>query len=176
MIASDEPRGDDVQIPSLTFYIDNGRPERRVTGISVHSNDPEGLTSASIPDIDLAAIVKVLASRFPPEEMHAQLTLFEDRAVARHISRPTSGGSDDRVNVTGRDESESIDTNPVALLPDSGKPIAGKAYRKMPDPNKLREDLSRIGSVTGLAKHYDVPRHTAQGWVGRLKKMDNSLA
>ncbi|WP_189078080.1 hypothetical protein [Mangrovihabitans endophyticus] len=29
----------------------------------------------------------------------------------------------------------------------------------------------REGGVTGLAKHYGAPRHTAQGWMGRARKM-----
>jgi hypothetical protein len=26
-----------------------------------------------------------------------------------------------------------------------------------------------VGTVAGVAAHYDVPRYTAQGWVGRLR-------
>jgi transposase-like protein len=36
-------------------------------------------------------------------------------------------------------------------------------------PDDLAQVYAEIGSVTALARHYDVPRHTAQGWVGRMR-------
>jgi hypothetical protein len=43
-----------------------------------------------------------------------------------------------------------------------------RAYRRMPDD--LAETYAQSGSVTAVAKHYGVPRHTAQGWVDRLRR------
>jgi transposase len=36
-------------------------------------------------------------------------------------------------------------------------------------PTDLAEVYQRLGGVTAVAEHYDVPRHTAQGWIGRLR-------
>ena len=43
-----------------------------------------------------------------------------------------------------------------------------RAYRRIPPD--LREAFARLGSVTEVAAHYDVPRHTAQGWINRLRR------
>jgi hypothetical protein len=44
----------------------------------------------------------------------------------------------------------------------------GRAYRRMPED--IIEAFREAGSVSGVAAHYGVPRHTAQGWIGRLRK------
>lgn len=43
----------------------------------------------------------------------------------------------------------------------------GRVYRRTPDD--LAAVLERVGTVAGVAAHYQVPRHTAQGWVSRLR-------
>jgi hypothetical protein len=43
-----------------------------------------------------------------------------------------------------------------------------RAYRRMPDD--LAATYAESGSVTAVARHYGVPRHTAQGWIGRLRR------
>jgi hypothetical protein len=40
-------------------------------------------------------------------------------------------------------------------------------YRRMPDD--LAAVFEKAGTVAAIAEHYQVPRHTAQGWVGRLR-------
>ncbi|ABP55226.1 hypothetical protein [Salinispora tropica] len=44
----------------------------------------------------------------------------------------------------------------------------GRVYRRMPDD--VVEVFNRMGTVTAVAEHYGVPRHTAQGWIGRLRR------
>jgi outer membrane biosynthesis protein TonB len=43
----------------------------------------------------------------------------------------------------------------------------GRVYRRTPDD--LAVIFEQIGSVAGIAEHYEVPRYTAQGWVSRLR-------
>jgi len=47
-----------------------------------------------------------------------------------------------------------------------------RAYRKMPDD--LSETFASSGSVAAVAAHYGVPRHTAQGWIGRLRRAEGA--
>ncbi|HKS98100.1 MAG TPA: hypothetical protein VJT31_01100, partial [Rugosimonospora sp.] len=42
-----------------------------------------------------------------------------------------------------------------------------RAYRRMPDD--ILEVYRQAGGATALARHYEVPRHTAQGWLRRLR-------
>jgi hypothetical protein len=43
----------------------------------------------------------------------------------------------------------------------------GRVYRRTPDD--LAAVFEQMGSVAAVADHYQVPRYTAQGWVGRLR-------
>ncbi|MBL6279840.1 hypothetical protein JMF97_27155 [Micromonospora fiedleri] len=45
-----------------------------------------------------------------------------------------------------------------------------RAYRRMPDPSELKDIYLKNRTVTGVAKHYGVPTHTAQGWITRLRR------
>jgi hypothetical protein len=49
-------------------------------------------------------------------------------------------------------------------------PAAGeRAYRRMPSPDDVLSAYSQVGTVSGLAEHFGVPRHTVQGWARRLR-------
>jgi hypothetical protein len=43
-----------------------------------------------------------------------------------------------------------------------------RAYRRAPDD--LPQAFQQAGGVTAVARHYGVPRHTAQSWVRRLRQ------
>lgn len=45
-----------------------------------------------------------------------------------------------------------------------------RPYRKMPDAELVASEFRRTGSVGQLARHFDVPRYTAQAWVDRLRR------
>jgi hypothetical protein len=46
----------------------------------------------------------------------------------------------------------------------------GRVYRRMPDD--FATVYRQAGTSAAIAEHYDVPRYTAQGWIGRHKKQD----
>ncbi|HZM79549.1 MAG TPA: hypothetical protein VFC19_27780 [Candidatus Limnocylindrales bacterium] len=52
-----------------------------------------------------------------------------------------------------------------------GKTSAGgeRAYRRMPDPNEVMAAYEEVGTVSGLAEHFGVPRHTVNHWARRLR-------
>jgi len=47
---------------------------------------------------------------------------------------------------------------------------AGRQYRRMPDPAELVVAYNEATSVTELAGRYEVPRHTMNGWLARLRR------
>lgn len=47
-----------------------------------------------------------------------------------------------------------------------------RAYRRMPDIEELQTVYAEVGSIAGVAKRYGVPTHTAQGWIGRLRRLN----
>lgn len=44
-----------------------------------------------------------------------------------------------------------------------------RPYRRMPDPNTIMKAYRKVGTVTGLADRFDVPRHTVNHWARRLR-------
>lgn len=50
-----------------------------------------------------------------------------------------------------------------------------RAYRRMPDPAEVLAAYAQAGSITALAQHYGVPRHTANGWARRLRREGHSI-
>lgn len=44
-----------------------------------------------------------------------------------------------------------------------------RAYRRMPDPATVMKAYEKIGSISGLAEHFDVPPHTVTHWARRLR-------
>jgi hypothetical protein len=44
-----------------------------------------------------------------------------------------------------------------------------RAYRRMPPAEEVLAAYRQLGTVSGLAEHFGVPRHTVQGWARRLR-------
>jgi hypothetical protein len=51
----------------------------------------------------------------------------------------------------------------------------GRAYRRMPPVNEVMAAYRQVGSVSGLAEHFDVPRHTVQGWARQLRRQGHAI-
>jgi hypothetical protein len=50
-----------------------------------------------------------------------------------------------------------------------------RAYRRMPDPDQVMDVYRETGTITGVAEHFDVPRHTVAGWARRLRSMGHTI-
>jgi hypothetical protein len=57
-------------------------------------------------------------------------------------------------------------TKRTAKVVSSGR--EGRVYRR--SPADLEAVYQQAGSVTAVADHYNVPRHTAQGWIRTLRR------
>jgi hypothetical protein len=58
---------------------------------------------------------------------------------------------------------------------DAAKPAratrqGARPYRRMPAADEVMAAYRRVGSVSGLAEHFDVPVHTVQGWARQLRR------
>lgn len=54
--------------------------------------------------------------------------------------------------------------------PADARPAQERPYRRMPEADEVEEVIRRTRSVGKLARHYGVPRYTAQAWVNRLRR------
>jgi hypothetical protein len=58
---------------------------------------------------------------------------------------------------------------------DTATTESGRAYRRMPPADQVMAAYQQIGTVTGLAEHFDVPRHTVSGWARRLRNEGHNI-
>lgn len=149
----------------VVVRVDTGAPRPRVIEMSVRTSAPEGLITAQLPDIDLQGIVDALRSgiRSGTGPSAVQSQPVKSAQAARGSAR--SKGERPRKNPQHQGSPS------YAAIDNLGSVQAGRAYRRMPEASELVAVHQRVGTVTGVAKHYDVPRHTAQGWMTRLRKL-----
>jgi hypothetical protein len=50
-----------------------------------------------------------------------------------------------------------------------------RAYRRMPPADEVTAAYRQVGSISGLAERFNVPRHTAQGWARQLHKQGHAI-
>lgn len=52
---------------------------------------------------------------------------------------------------------------------------SGRPYRRMPEPSEVLAAYGQIGTITGVADAFGVPRHTAASWARRLRQQGHSI-
>ncbi len=131
----------------------NGRPA--VTELIMRAPGGSGLINGELPYVDfetlLRAFVPTRDAEPPPRE----------RKVPKAASKPGTPGRASRVRSTGAK---------VTHLP------VGRAYRRAPDIEELEAAYAEAGSIAGVAEHFGVPVHTAQGWISRLRRKNAAAA
>lgn len=156
---------------TITIRAEDSETET-VIGVSMDGSTPRvveltmragsGISAPSLPAFDLNLLLRALfPAGAPPaadtavdtDEPDATPAPTPATAVKRAVrSGITRGGGADNTR-TRRTE---------VTVP------KGRVYRRMPDD--VVEVFNRTGTVTAVAEHYGVPRHTAQGWIGRLRR------
>ncbi|WP_433496704.1 hypothetical protein ACQP1K_17055 [Sphaerimonospora sp. CA-214678] len=85
-----------------------------------------------------------------------------ERLTNALLSTVTASAHMTAVPTTSRRQQE----RPVKRGSDTGQ----RPYRKMPAVDDVKAVFLKTGSVGQVAKHFDVPRYTAQAWVDRLRR------
>jgi hypothetical protein len=147
---------------TVRFDLSSGQP--RVRELLVTAGDGAGLAPADLANIDLGLLVRALGGALDATAK-AMSVQSEDtplvagarkrtyRAGARGASAKRSGASvSKRRSRSGSGEE------------------GGRSYRRMPDAEEVLAAYQQTGTISALAEYYRVPRHTAQGWAGRLRR------
>ncbi|MFI6133218.1 hypothetical protein [Micromonospora sp. NPDC051141] len=162
----------------LLIRVEASGDVHRIAEITMRSNGPAGLTVSSLPEIDLEAIGQALIAGAGASRAGSSAVGTGAATGVVDSSAPAGG----RVSTRGRsDTQQSVDDSadhgrlaavqPAEAARHQGAG-SGRAYRRMPDAEEVRAVYEAIGTVTGVAEHYGVPRHTAKGWIGRLRKLN----
>jgi hypothetical protein len=178
---------DDDRLASTTLRVEAGESGGRITELLVRAGSGDGLSARSLPPIDLDLVASAItatgaeqtpavASRSaevaassassaaaPAAKGNAEPLAAADSAPPRAVK--SAGGRGGRRTPGKR--AAAGGRRRAAATTSAASDGAQRAYRRMPDD--LPTVYAESGSVTVVARHYGVPRHTAQGWVGRLR-------
>jgi hypothetical protein len=171
-----------------TIRVETSPPTPRITEMTIRSTAPDGLFASSLPSIDLEGVVQALVAGV----RHTTPAPAPQRAEKRRAAPEPSSSADQSGPELADPEPlgpEPLGPEPLGPEPSSPEPSrsepsrsepsspeaaagnSGRSYRRMPDVDEVRAVFDQVGTVTGLAEHYGVPRHTAQGWMSRIRKM-----
>ncbi|MEU8299743.1 hypothetical protein AB0C04_21020 [Micromonospora sp. NPDC048909] len=140
------------------------------------ATDPKG-DEKSVPDSQPAEAAHTATS--VADELATPIPAKNDTtevAVPRQTSRAKAPAT--RATRTGTRKATAVAkaTNTTRKSKQTAKDEAstgkGRSYRR--SPSDLESVYQQAGSVAGVADHYDVPRHTAQGWIRTLRRRQTS--
>ena len=166
--------------PQTTVQVDTTSGTARVVELAVRAGGG-GLSAQELPAIDFGLLVAALA----PGSAHAIGPAAESAAAApahqprarrtRATAKATRGRARQsaeapaKTKATAKTAAKATRTRRRAAAAEA--PSASRAYRRMPAQDEVLAAWNDSHSATALAAHFDVPRHTAQGWLRRLRSM-----
>jgi hypothetical protein len=147
---------------------EGGHPS--VKELTIRAPDGAGLSSAELPKVDFAMLLQAFMPRPGAGATDAP-------AVRPAATVPTVAGQPVRRPVDGPAGARSAGPRRAKARNDAkGSHLrTGRAYRKAPSAQELEAAYEMTGTITGVAAHFDVPVHTAQGWISRLRRQNNEL-
>jgi pyruvate/2-oxoglutarate dehydrogenase complex dihydrolipoamide acyltransferase (E2) component len=186
-VAEDDPDG--TSDSPITVRVETEGDTVHVRELVMRAPEGSRLVPGRLPSIDLDLLVAAFGKHLSAADSRAAA---HREAEASHSSRPAKATpaktapakappAKPETDKTAPAPSRTVSSRrsarkaPARAAKDGGQSAAshlakGRAYRRMPDPGELEAVYARIGSITGVAAEYGVPRHTAQGWFGRLRR------
>jgi hypothetical protein len=172
-----------------TVRVDTSSGQTRITELTVEAGSGAGLAPADLPPIDLDLLIRALTVPTPTPAVTAAATpavstsepATDEPAAARQrrttsIARAKRAKASTATKTTpagaGRKAAATAKKASAAGKASAG---GGRAYRRMPEPELVMDAYRQTGSITALAEHFDVPRHTVTGWARRLRSQGHAI-
>jgi hypothetical protein len=152
--------------PQTTVQVDTTSGAARVTELTVKAGG-NGLSPQELPVIDLALLVAALAPSSTPAITAAPAAAPAPAASTARTRQPRGR----RARKAAEAPAKATRGRRRAAAAVAEAPKAGRAYRRMPAQDEVVAAWNESNSASALAAHFDVPRHTAQGWLRRLRSM-----
>jgi hypothetical protein len=175
------PAGDQAG-PQTTIHVDTTTGAARVVELTMRAADGNGLAPQQLPVIDLAGLIAALTpGTTVPAITMAETTVAEapveaparatrtrrGRAAAEKPAPRKAAAARGRRRRAAATEAAAAEAAATEAAADTVK--AGRAYRRMPDQDEVVGAWQQSHSATAVAAHFGVPRHTATGWLRRLR-------
>jgi hypothetical protein len=146
---------DDGAGAQTTIRVKTAPGSARITELTVKAAGGGGLSPDELSAVDLDALIAAVAPTGT-----ATLTAVPTEVPAQRSGRRGAGKTADAKLL------------PDARVANGALPSTGRrAYRRMPEVNEVLDAYRRVGGTTALARYFGVPRHTATGWLRRLRSM-----
>lgn len=160
---------DDDSATATTLRLETSHGDVKLTDLHLHAGG--GLSNGVLPAIDYGLLLRAITPTTPTPIGTARPQAPAEPVAAR--SRPGRGGvmsgpgpnaNTSRGTGVGRAKT----ATPTSARK-SNRATAGseRAYRRMPDD--FAAVYRQAGTASAIADHYNVPRHTAHGWIRRLR-------
>lgn len=155
---------DDTTRASTTVRVDVSDDTARITEYLVRSGTPNGLVAHQLPAVDLDLLLRAVLPGAGKGGVRASVRPTVEEAPRR---RAATRGRRGAKATSAKAETPTKATK--AARTTAKKAVSGgeRAYRRA--PGDLVQVFNELGGVTAVARHYGVPRHTAQSWVRRMR-------
>lgn len=173
-----------------TVRVDTSTGQTRITELTVQAASGGGLAPGDLPPVDLDLLVRALTAPAPSPALTPTPT-----PEPVHVVEPTKEAAEDRPRgrkaaAQPRRRRAAAEAEPVerkarrsrkATSETTGRrarkatQTSTRAYRRMPEPDEVMAAYQATGTITGVAEHFGVPRHTVAGWARRLRGQGYSI-
>jgi hypothetical protein len=152
---------DDASRASTTLRVDLSGNAARITELLVRAGTATGLAAHQLPAVDLDLLLRAITPGGSPTAVRSTAASVA-QAEAVPAAEQESTAPTRRTTSGRRQRAGAKQTGAKAA---AEKPT--KASRTT--AKDLVQVFQEVGGVTAVARHYGVPRHTAQSWVRRLR-------
>jgi hypothetical protein len=126
----------------------------------VHLHGGNGLSTGQLPVIDYALLLRAVGQETgaPTKAAAASKTAGRGRRPAKRTRAAATAAAE-----PAKATRATVAAKKTTRTSNKG----GRAYRRMPED--FAAVYQRLGGAAPAAEHYDVPGHTVQGWLRRLR-------
>jgi hypothetical protein len=160
-----------------TVRLDTSTGQTRITEVSIRAADRGGLAPADLPPLDLELLIRALTLPAQAQallaEPHAGIT--EDGAVVATEDGTTGRRGRGRRRAAGRTRGRAAKKQATKATRRRARAEGARPYRRMPEADEVLAAYEQVGTITGLAEHFGVPRHTATAWARRLRREGHAI-
>jgi hypothetical protein len=174
---------DDEAGPQTTIRVDTASGSTRITELTVRAVEGGGLSAQQLPALNLDQLIAALTPSAPAaitapaggaEQPPASAGTPEPEVSQEPPAPPARTGRPTRARKTARkaaaQKAPSRTRQAKADVAAAEQPSNGRrAYRRMPEAGDVLTAYRETGGTTALARYFGVPRHTATGWLRRLR-------
>ena len=163
---------DDTTRASTTLRIDVSDNAARITELSVRAGAAAGLSPQQLPAVDLDLLLRAVNPATPtaiPGSVTDSGTAVQPARRVRGSRTAGRTAGRGRRGAAKQAEPKAATKRGAAKAGRAAKATGGgeRAYRRA--PADLVDVFGELGGVTAVARHYGVPRYTAQSWIRRLR-------